>query len=122
MGGLPTRSGVGGKISGVNFDDFELESQRLRLRPWRWSDGDDFARMNADAAVMADLGGPLSRAANATLHLKPIPNHRQEETSVLAHLPITSGDGGTRRPAFWAVWPADRPAMASALGRRGEAV
>jgi len=64
MGGLPTRSGVGGKISGVNFDDFELESQRLRLRPWRWSDGDDFARMNAGAAVMADLGGPLSRTVN----------------------------------------------------------
>ena len=45
-------------------DQFEITSGRLVLRPWRRSDGDDFARMNADTEVMADLGGPLSRSAS----------------------------------------------------------
>lgn len=38
-----------------------ISSERLTLRSWRSSDADDFAEMNADAEVMADLGGPLSR-------------------------------------------------------------
>ncbi|MEM9516851.1 MAG: GNAT family N-acetyltransferase [Actinomycetota bacterium] len=41
-----------------------ITTERLVLRSWRDSDADDFARMNADAEVMADLGGPLSRAAS----------------------------------------------------------
>lgn len=41
--------------------DFEIVTDRLLLRPWTPSDADDFADMNADSEVMADLGGPLSR-------------------------------------------------------------
>lgn len=48
----------------VTSDQFEITSDRLVLRTWRRSDGDDFARMNADTEVMADLGGPLSRSAS----------------------------------------------------------
>lgn len=48
----------------VASDQFEIASGRLVLRPWRRSDGDDFARLNADVEVMADLGGPLSRPAS----------------------------------------------------------
>jgi RimJ/RimL family protein N-acetyltransferase len=38
-----------------------LETERLILRHWRDTDRDDFAALNADPEVMADLGGPLSR-------------------------------------------------------------
>ncbi|MEO1056704.1 MAG: GNAT family N-acetyltransferase [Actinomycetota bacterium] len=41
-----------------------ITTERLVLRSWRHADADDFARMNADPEVMADLGGPLSRAAS----------------------------------------------------------
>ena len=51
-------------IDEVVFDEFEIVTERLRLRPWRSSDADDFARMNADDTVMADLGGTLSREAS----------------------------------------------------------
>ncbi len=40
---------------------FRIETDRLVLRPWRHSDGDDFAEMNAVGEVRAELGGPLSR-------------------------------------------------------------
>lgn len=40
---------------------FEISTDRLTLRPWRSSDAVDFAEMNADVDVMADLGGPLTR-------------------------------------------------------------
>ncbi len=36
-------------------DLFTIETDRLILREWAVSDADDFAAMNADAAVMADL-------------------------------------------------------------------
>lgn len=45
-------------------DRFEIKTDRLRLRPWRSSDADEFALMNADPEVMADLGGPLLRAGS----------------------------------------------------------
>jgi RimJ/RimL family protein N-acetyltransferase len=38
-----------------------IETGRLRLRGWEEADRDHFARLNADPAVMTDLGGPLSR-------------------------------------------------------------
>jgi RimJ/RimL family protein N-acetyltransferase len=41
-----------------------LETERLRLRPWRPTDADAFAAMNADPEVMADLGGPYGREAS----------------------------------------------------------
>ncbi len=44
--------------------EFELATKRLTLKPWRPEDRDDFASMNADHEVMADLGGPLTRAAS----------------------------------------------------------
>ena len=39
-----------------------LETARTVLRPWRETDRDDLAVMYADEEVMADYGGPLSRA------------------------------------------------------------
>lgn len=45
-------------------DRFEIRTKRLVLRPWRLLDSDAFFQMNADAEVMADLGGPLSRPAS----------------------------------------------------------
>jgi len=41
-----------------------IETPRLILRPWRASDVEAFATMNADAEVMADLGGPIDRTAS----------------------------------------------------------
>jgi len=41
-----------------------IETPRLLLRPWRDSDAEAFAAMNADAEVMADLGGPIGRTAS----------------------------------------------------------
>jgi RimJ/RimL family protein N-acetyltransferase len=38
-----------------------IETERLRLRVWEEADRDHFATLNADPAVMKDLGGPLSR-------------------------------------------------------------
>ncbi|HWX42410.1 MAG TPA: GNAT family N-acetyltransferase [Blastocatellia bacterium] len=40
----------------------ELHTQRLILRPWRQSDREPFARMNADPAVMEFFPACLSRA------------------------------------------------------------
>ena len=48
----------------VTSEQFEIHSRRLVLRPWQRSDRDDFAHMNEDTEVMADLGGPLSRSAS----------------------------------------------------------
>jgi RimJ/RimL family protein N-acetyltransferase len=38
-----------------------IRTDRLRLRNWRESDRDAFARLNAAAEVTPDLGGPLDR-------------------------------------------------------------
>jgi len=38
-----------------------IDTERLRLRVWEEPDRDHFATLNADPAVMKDLGGPLSR-------------------------------------------------------------
>lgn len=43
-------------------DGLEIQTERLRLRPWRPDNRDAFAALNADAQVMEDLGGPISRA------------------------------------------------------------
>ena len=45
----------------MSEQEFELQTPRLRLRCWRKSDREVFARMNADPEVMHDLGGPLDR-------------------------------------------------------------
>lgn len=39
-----------------------IETERLRLRPWRLEDSDALASMHVDAEVMQDYGGPISRA------------------------------------------------------------
>ena len=39
-----------------------LDTPRLRLRCWDQGDGDAFAAMHADPAVMHDYGGPISRS------------------------------------------------------------
>lgn len=41
-----------------------IDTPRTRLRPWRDDDREAFAALNADAEVMRDLGGPLSRAGS----------------------------------------------------------
>jgi len=38
-----------------------IETPRLRLRPWRESDRDDFAALHADPEVMVDAPRPLTR-------------------------------------------------------------
>ena len=43
-----------------------IVTPRLRLRLWRGSDRHAFAEMNADPAVMQDLGGPISRGESDT--------------------------------------------------------
>lgn len=42
----------------------EIETQRLRLRPWRDADREPFAAMNADPAVMEFFPAPQGRAAS----------------------------------------------------------
>ena len=39
-----------------------IETARVRLRPWREPDRAPLAAMHSDADVMADYGGPLTRA------------------------------------------------------------
>ena len=39
-----------------------LRTARTSLRPWRKADASAFAALHADAEVMSDLGGPLSRS------------------------------------------------------------
>jgi RimJ/RimL family protein N-acetyltransferase len=39
-----------------------IETPRLLLRPWSNDDGERFAAMSADAEVMHDLGGPITRS------------------------------------------------------------
>lgn len=41
-----------------------IETPRLRLRPWQEDDRAGFAALHADPQVMADLGGPIERAAS----------------------------------------------------------
>lgn len=41
-----------------------IETPRLRLRPWQDDDRPAFAALHADPEVMADLGGPIDRAAS----------------------------------------------------------
>ena len=45
--------------------EYDICTQRLRLRPWRDSDLDAFADLHADPEVMADLGGPETREQSA---------------------------------------------------------
>lgn len=48
------------KISAIR----ELQTPRLKLRQWRASDAEDFAKMNADPEVMRYFAAPLERAAS----------------------------------------------------------
>lgn len=41
-----------------------IRTERLSLRPWRDDDYEAFARLHSDPEVMADLGGPIDRAAS----------------------------------------------------------
>jgi hypothetical protein len=41
-----------------------LQTARLNLQPWREHHRDGVAAVHADPIVMADLGGPISRAAS----------------------------------------------------------
>jgi RimJ/RimL family protein N-acetyltransferase len=41
-----------------------LQTARLRLQPWQEHHRPAFAALHADPVVMADLGGPISRAAS----------------------------------------------------------
>jgi RimJ/RimL family protein N-acetyltransferase len=44
-----------------------LQGERVRLRPWRDADLDDFAAMNADPRVMEHFPAPLAFAESAAL-------------------------------------------------------
>ena len=44
-----------------------LDTPRTRLRLWQETDRPAFAALMADPAVMADLGGPIDRAASDRL-------------------------------------------------------
>jgi RimJ/RimL family protein N-acetyltransferase len=46
------------------FRALTIATPRLRLRPWQESDRAGFAALHADPEVMADLGGPIDRAAS----------------------------------------------------------
>ncbi len=48
----------------MTTQSFEIATPRLLLRSWRPSDSSELARMNADAEVAADLGGPISSEAS----------------------------------------------------------
>src|SRR5207247_1317436 len=54
-------------MSDVLFDAPALTTERLVLRPWRKSDLDPFAAMNADPRVTATLGGSLNRTESDAL-------------------------------------------------------
>jgi RimJ/RimL family protein N-acetyltransferase len=41
-----------------------IETPRLRLRRWRESDREAFARLHADTEVMRHLGGPVDRGTS----------------------------------------------------------
>jgi RimJ/RimL family protein N-acetyltransferase len=47
---------------GLQYKRMILNTPRLTLRTWRYSDKDSFAELNSDPEVMADLGGPYDRA------------------------------------------------------------
>jgi RimJ/RimL family protein N-acetyltransferase len=49
-------------MDALRGDCVTIDTPRLRLRVWREADRAAFAAMNADPAVMQDLGGPISRA------------------------------------------------------------
>jgi RimJ/RimL family protein N-acetyltransferase len=45
----------------------ELRTERLRMRPWRSSDREPFAQLNADPRVMEHFPSPLSREESDAL-------------------------------------------------------
>ena len=57
---------------------------RTRLRPWRESDRPAFAALMADPEVMADLGGPIDRAAADAKLDRYIATHRDQGIGRLA--------------------------------------
>jgi ribosomal-protein-alanine N-acetyltransferase len=54
-------------MSDALFDAPELRTERLVLRPWRQSDLEPFAALNADPRVTATLAGSLSRTESDAL-------------------------------------------------------
>jgi RimJ/RimL family protein N-acetyltransferase len=48
----------------TEYNTTMLQTARLRLQPWQEHHRKAFAALHADPVVMADLGGPISRAAS----------------------------------------------------------
>jgi RimJ/RimL family protein N-acetyltransferase len=48
----------------AEYNTAMLQTARLRLQPWQEHHRVAFAALHADPVVMADLGGPISRAAS----------------------------------------------------------
>lgn len=70
-----------------------VETDRLRLRPWREGDLDAFARITADPQVMRYmLRGPLTRA-EARAQIERFERERQERG--LGHWAVEEGESGT---------------------------
>ena len=51
----------------LSYDTLVIQTERLRLRPWRESDREPFARLNADPHVMRFFPAPLSRPESDTM-------------------------------------------------------
>ena len=81
--------------------DLILKTERLLLRPWRESDLEPFAELNADPVVMEHFASPLSRAESDAMVER-----------ISAHF-IQHGFG------FWAV---EVPGVADLIGMIGLAV
>ena len=54
-----------------------LETERLRLRPWRLGDAHALAAMNADPEVTALMGGPLTGEASDAKLARYAETHRR---------------------------------------------
>jgi RimJ/RimL family protein N-acetyltransferase len=75
-----------------------LETERLRLRPFRESDIDDYAALNADPEVMRFLGGPWGRGRS------------------WRHMAFLLGHWHLGRPGMWAVEHGESGAFLGTVG------
>ncbi len=75
----------------MSLAEFVVATNRLILRSWRSTDARDFAEMNADAEVMADLGGPLSREQSDQKLERFVRSFRNDG---LTRWVVTDRDGG----------------------------
>jgi len=83
------------------MDAIELRTERLLLRPWRPSDREPFAALNADPVVMEHFPAPLSRDASDEL---------------VDHIEAAFAEHG------WGLWAAEVPGVSDFIGFIGLAI